>query len=141
MEKIFGKFGVTVSMFLEEFTPWNIHSDFHKNDAKPYFAVLVPLDFDDKITHTIVFNELGTEKDWKTNLSVHKVQNYTKYQRQLLSHIDEELLSKVSISSVHRWKVGKMIAWHRKLLHTSDNFHMAGLKKKIALVLFLNNNV
>ena len=39
-----------------------------------------------------------------------------------------------------KWEKGKMIAWHRNYLHTSDNFKNTGMKKKLALVIFLNKD-
>ena len=140
LEKVFGKFNVTVSMFLEEFDPWNVHSDYFKDDANPYYAVLIPLEVQDKITHTLVFNELGDDKDWKRKLQVKENFKYSSYELQLLSHIKTSLLSKLSIDTLYKWHPGKLIAWNRNLLHSSDNFLVGGLEKKTALVLFLNKD-
>ena len=74
-------------------------------------------------------------------LQEEKNYQYTENENKLLSHIDKKLLSKLSIDKVCKWKKGKLIAWHRKLAHTSDNFLQDGIKRKIALVLFLNEKV
>ena len=141
LREVFGDFNVTVSMFLEEFVPWNVHSDYHKEDSNPYYAILIPLDYEDKNTHTIIFNEIAIDVDWKKKLQEEKNYQYTENENKLLSHIDKKLLSKLSIDKVCKWKKGKLIAWHRKLAHTSDNFLQDGIKRKIALVLFLNEKV
>ena len=51
------------------------------------------------------------------------------------------LLEKLTIDKVCKWEKGKLIAWHRKLAHTSDNFIQDNITRKIALVLFLNEKV
>ena len=140
LEAIFGKFNVTVSMFLEEFVPWTVHSDFFKNDANPYYAILVPLKFDNKETHTVVFNELGTEKDWKTKLLIEKNYPYTRKELELLSHVEPSMLSKLSLHRFYKWRPGDLIAWDRNLLHASDNFLLGGMEQKTALVMFLNRD-
>ena len=140
LEAIFGKFNVTVSMFLEEFVPWTVHSDFFKNDANPYYAVLIPLKFDNKETHTVVFNELGNDKDWNTKLLIDKNYPYTSRELELLSHVKSSILSKLSLHGFYKWIPGEMIAWDRDLLHTSDNFLLGGMEQKTALVMFLNRD-
>ncbi len=141
LEAVFGKCNVTVAMILEEFTPWIVHTDYLlPGDKNPYYAVLIPLEHDNKDTHTIVFNELGTEENWREQLIEDKNYNYTADELRLLSHHDENILKKLSLGKVHKWEKGKMIAWHRSLLHTSDNFKVADLKQKTALVLFLNKD-
>ena len=138
LKNVFGDFNVTVSMFLEEFIPWSVHSDYPKQDKNPYYALLIPLDYNN--THTIIFNELGIDENWKDKLSNESKYKYTDQQLKLLSHIDSDLLKKLSIDKVCKWQKGKMIAWHRNYLHTSDNFPMGGLEQKTALVLFLNRD-
>ena len=140
LEDVFGKFDVTVSMFLEEFVPWTVHSDFFKDDRNPYYALLVTLNFDIKETHTVVFNELGHTRDWKSSLNVEKKYRYNKRELGLLSHIDPSMLSKLSIHRFYKWSPGDLIAWDRKLLHASDNFLLGGMEQKTALVLFLNRD-
>jgi hypothetical protein len=140
LEDVFGKFNVTVSMFLEEFVPWTVHSDFFKNDTNPYFALLIPLKFDDKETHTVVFNELGNHKDWRSNLRIDKNYPYTRRELELLSHVDSSILSKLSLHRFYKWRPGELIAWDRNLLHTSDNFLLGGMEHKTALVMFLNRD-
>jgi len=140
LEKVFGKCNVTVSMFLQEFKPWTVHSDWFKQDKKPYYAFLVPLEFGEKVTHTVVFNELGVDENWNEKLTTDKNYNYTKEELELLSHDKPDRLRKISVDKFYKWTKGELIAWHRKLLHCSDNFLVRGLEQKIALVLFLNQD-
>lgn len=140
LKNIFGECKVTVSMFLEEFDPWSVHSDYFKGDKNPYYAVLIPLDYQDMSAHTVIFNELGVEDDWKDKLTANSSYNYNDREIRLLSHIDNGLLKKLSIDKICKWKKGNIIAWHRNLLHSSDNFPIDGPNKKTALVLFLNQD-
>tara|TARA_R110000851_G_scaffold289391_1_gene443519 strand:+ start:406 stop:999 length:594 start_codon:yes stop_codon:yes gene_type:complete len=140
LKNIFGNYKTTVSMFLEEFEPWAVHSDYFKQDTTPYYAFLIPLDHQDKDTHTIIFDELGNTADWKDRLTPDSNYRYNNEESRLLNHIDETMLKKLTIHKVHKWRKGDLISWHRNLLHSSDNFFNAGLKKKIALVVFLNRD-
>jgi len=140
LENVFSTVNVTVAMFLEEYIPWGVHTDYFKDDRTPFYAVLIPLEFEDKDTHTIIFNEQATSKDWKIKLLTDTGYEYTEHELDLLNHIDQELLKKISIDSAYKWEKGKMIAWHRNYLHTSDNFKDTGMKKKLALVIFLNKD-
>ena len=140
LKNVFGDFNVTVSMFLEEFIPWVVHSDYSNTDKKPYYALLIPLDCENKNTHTVIFNELGIDDNWKDKLIDQSGYEYSDQQLKLLSHIDKDRLRKLSVDNVYKWQKGNLIAWHRKFLHTSDNFHIDNLKKKTALVLFINRD-
>jgi len=140
IKNMFGDCNITVAMFLEEYIPWGVHTDYLKDDDIPYYALLFPLDFEEKNTHTIIFTQQATEKEWKAGLREPSGYHYSDEQKQLLDHIDQDLLDKLSIDQVCKWKKGKMIAWHRKLLHTSDNFIKSGMKNKKALVLFMNKD-
>ena len=141
VEQVFGKCNVGVSMFLEEFEPWGVHTDFLQGgDNVPYYAVLIPLDFEDKPTHTIIFDQQATDSDWKEKLTNKTHHPYTDKDLNLLDHIDNDLLDKLSIDNTFKWEKGKLIAWHRNFLHTSDNFKATGMNRKIALVLFLNKD-
>jgi len=141
LKEMFGEFNVTVAMFLEAFDPWNVHTDYFKNDRIPYYAVLIPLEFQNMLTHTVVFNELGTDKEWKKKLQKDSNYKYTSQELKLLSHIEpQDILSKLSIYKSMPWKEGGLIAWSRDLLHSSDNFLKKGIEQKTALVLFLNQD-
>ncbi|MAJ24089.1 MAG: hypothetical protein CMP36_01110 [Rickettsiales bacterium] len=140
IQSTFTHSNITVAMFLEEYIPWTVHTDYFKDDEVPHYAVLFPLEYEDKDTHTIIFDQQATVKDWKTKIQQTTGFQYTEQQRKLLNHINGDLLEKLSIDKVCKWKKGKMIAWHRNLLHTSDNFKNAGIEKKTALVLFLNKD-
>ena len=141
LEDLFGDFKVGTSMFLEEFSPWGVHTDFYQGEDKvPYYAVLIPLDHEDKSTHTIIFQQEATNRDWKENLKENTGHVYSDNELELLSHIDKDLLEKLSIDKILKWEKGKLIAWHRNFLHTSDNFTRTGMNKKTAMVLFLNRD-
>lgn len=137
LKKYFESYGVTDCMILEEFIPWVIHTDYVKGDDKPYYACLIPLSFEDKVTHTIVFNETATTMNWEQQLPDIDYE-FDEHTKALLDHCSPEQLKKVSLYGSYQWQRGKLIAWDRKLLHTSDNFSKAGIKIKNALVIFLN---
>ena len=140
LRKVFPNSNVTVCMFLEEFIPWKVHTDYFKEDKVPHYAVLVPLDFEDKSTHTVVFNEVGIDKDWRGQLTQKSLYQYTEHQTKILNHIEQDMLDRLSVGQIHKWEKGKMIAWHRNFRHSSDNFENAGIKRKSALVLFVNQD-
>ena len=79
-------------------------------------------------------------EDLKEKLIEEKGYNYSDKELKLLSHIDVDVLKKLTIDKVCKWRTGDMIAWHRKLFHCSDNFPLYGPKRKTALVLFLNRD-
>ena len=136
-KQIGGGHSVTVSMILKEFDPWSIHTDYSKKDVfKPSWALLIPIDFSN-VTHTVVFPQKEKEsfQQFKKNNKKTNYQ-YTKTQLDLLSHISQDNLSYVSSPIFYQWKIGKLIAWKRDLLHTSDNFKTKKDDYKIALVAF-----
>ena len=140
LKNVLGDFKVTTAMILEEFVPWSVHTDYFKPDTTPFYAVLIPLDYKDKNTHTIIFDQLGNKKDWQENLKEDLNYKYNSNESKLLSHIDKDILNKLTVDKIYKWQKGNMIAWHRNYLHSSDNFVEGGLDRKIALVLFLNND-
>lgn len=144
-QKIQEKIGantVTVSMILKEYHPWSIHSDYSGKDDKhqPSWAVLIPITFS-RDTHTVVFPQ-------KEKISFNSYKNsnketnyqYTQQQIKLLSHISESDLNYVSDPVCYKWQPGKLIAWKRDRLHTSDNFKFEDDDHKVALVIFFCNN-
>ena len=149
LKNIFGEFGVATSHFLQEWDPWTIHTEYQPTGteinstditSKPYYAVLFPLCTQNLQTHTVIFNEVQTENGntWSKDHN-DKVKTLNANESSLLDHVDQNELRKVTINKILPWKVGNMIGWHRKYLHSSDNFHNAGIKEKLALVLFLNH--
>ncbi len=139
LENIFGEFNVRDCMILEETKPWDIHTDFDKGDTDPYFACLIPLEYDGKDTHTVVFNEEAKNKEeiFKLPDSSNKLDTQT---LAMLDHCNDKKLQRVSLLSSYKWKRGSLICWHRTLLHASDNFQKNNLDKKKALVMFLNKD-
>lgn len=140
-EKI-GENTVTVSMILKEYHPWNIHSDYPGKSDKyqPSWAVLIPISFS-RETHTVVFpqKEKISFMNYK-NLNKETNYHYTQQQIKLLSHISESDLNYVSDPVFYKWQPGKLIAWKRDRLHTSDNFKIQKDDHKVALVIFFSNN-
>ena len=140
-EKI-GENTVTVSMILKEYHPWNIHSDYPGKSDKyqPSWAVLIPISFS-RETHTVVFpqKEKISFRNYK-NLNKETNYHYTQQQIKLLSHISESDLNYVSDPVFYKWQPGKLIAWKRDRLHTSDNFKIQKDDHKVALVIFFSNN-
>jgi hypothetical protein len=65
LKNVLGDFKISTTLILEEFIPWTVHTDYLPPDNSPYYSVLIPLDYRDKKTHTIIFKELGLEKDWR----------------------------------------------------------------------------
>lgn len=135
IEPVIGDYEIHVSMLLEEFTPWVIHTDYNKGDDNPGYAVLIPLETVD--SNTVIFNEEcldDFELYKKTN--THKENNASSLKSSILSHIDKEDLKYVSVKSIEKWEKGKLIVWDRKLLHTSDNFLQNNIETKRAFVMF-----
>lgn len=131
---------IRVAMYLKEFIPWTVHSDYQKNDEFPGYAFLIPIDWDGPAgshTHTVIFNEKS-----KTN-----VEDYIKTAdiknpmaenivNDLCSHESPEVLKFLTLATVARWRKGDLIYWDRELLHSSDNFLSNGISSKRALVIF-----
>lgn len=136
-----GSQNVTVSMILKEYHPWAIHTDYPKDDVfLPSWALLIPIDFSN-VTHTVIFPQ--QEKESFKNFKTHNKKlnhNYTQHQLDLLSHISQDDLAYVSDPMFYEWKPGKLIAWERDLLHTSDNFKIKKDDYKIALVAFFSKD-
>ena len=139
LKNIFGEFNVRDCIILEETKPWDIHTDFDKGDTDPYFACLIPLEYDGKDTHTVIFNEEAKNKEeiFKLPDSSNKLDTQT---LAMLDHCNDKKLQRVSLLSSYKWKRGSLICWHRRLLHASDNFQKNNLDKKKALVMFLNKD-
>jgi len=136
LEKILLPYTVHRCMILNEVSPWAVHTDWHKNDKKPYCALLLPIHFNDKDVHTIVFNEKGYDDNWKGHQK-EKNKKLTQRELELMSHINPATLDLVTVKKIMRWEQKKLIVWDRALLHCSDNFILK-TKSKTALVLFLS---
>jgi hypothetical protein len=129
---------VTLSYVLEEHTPLSVHTDFfNHNDPNPGRVFLIPLMFKgtSENASTVVFNELGNTEKWRESLKVIQYP-YSKTEKKMLTHINEDLIKKISPLRIHDWQPGKLIVWDRKLLHCSDNFLENGVTSKTALVIF-----
>lgn len=137
---------IHVAMYLQEFLPWGVHSDFVKGDAIPGYAFLIPLDWTgpaDSKTHTIIFNEsyegLQT-KQYLYSLSS-KTPNAAYLSETLCSHCDYNLLERLTLGLAAPWHAGDVIYWHRTLLHSSDNFLQSNISQKTAIVIFSTMSV
>lgn len=131
---------IHVAMYLKEFDPWQVHTDYIKGDSSPGYAFLIPIGWDgpeQSSTHTIIFNEQST-----TNLldyletSGPKNPNAVDLADSLCSHIDRDVLEKLTLAIAARWNPGDLIYWKRDLLHSSDNFISSGITQKRAIVIF-----
>jgi len=132
---------LTHGMYLKEFSPWGIHTDYNKGDQRPGMAVLIPLHTDTVNTHTVIFNEECTS-DFSTYVATHtKLQhNASALHQTIMSHQPVEYLEYVSLLAAVPWTVGSVIYWDRHLLHSSDNFLANDVLEKHALVMFFNND-
>ena len=127
---------------LEAFT---VHSDYyHKDHREPYKAFIIPLC---SYSNTIIFNE---EDDYtcpdevKTsnpnleqmilNMPV-KENNALQYKNQYLSHHSDEILSRLTVRNILKWKLGSLLYWDEKLLHCSDNYFTNNYDHKKGLVI------
>ena len=139
IEPHFGALNLTVGMYLKEFLPWHIHTDYVKNDHNPGLAILIPLNTEIINTHTVIFNEecIETFQHYMTKHS--KLENNAAHLHDtLMSHVSKDHLEYVSLLTAAAWHPGSVIYWDRKLLHSSDNFIAAGIDQKHALVMFFN---
>lgn len=132
---------LTHGMYLKEFRPWGIHTDYCKGDRHPGMAVLIPLHTDTVNTHTVIFNEECTN-DFPSYVATHtKLQhNASALHQTIMGHQPVEHLEYVSLLAAIPWTVGSVIYWDRHLLHSSDNFLANGVLEKHALVMFFNND-
>lgn len=132
---------LTHGMYLKEFIPWQIHTDYNKGDQKPGLAVLVPLHTDTIDTHTVIFNEECLD-DFDSYRSQHQplTDNAKALHQTLMSHEPAHHLEYVTLWCSIPWTPGSVIYWDRRLLHASDNFVANGVLEKHALVMFFNND-
>jgi hypothetical protein len=136
---------IHVAMYLNEFNPFPVHSDYDKGDPCPGYAFLIPIDWQGPAstqTHTVIFNEIYHGRQPKKYLSAlpEKSPNASDLADNLCSHIDAELLKKLSLALAVPWNSGDVIYWHRSLLHSSDNFLASGITSKTALVVFTSES-
>lgn len=141
IEPHLGVLKLTVGMYLKEFAPWPIHTDYAKNDQNPGLAVLIPLHTDHINTHTVIFNEECVDSFSRYMDQHPKLENNaTHLHSTLMSHVPKDHLEYVSLQNAAFWHPGSVIFWNRNLLHSSDNFIAAGVAEKHALVMFFNND-
>lgn len=138
--------------YLDERTPWGVHSDYyHKAVGTPYMAFLVPLSVNgdmDQVskTNTVIFNEEDTYTDdacsvkhwsdklWKSNRQP-KENNAVSLGSSLLGHVSVDNLECLTINTIANWKLGSVVYWDEKYLHSSDDFLKNGVESKQALVI------
>ena len=138
--------------YLYENNPWPVHCDYyHKSVGSPYKAFLVPISVDEDMslvekTNTIIFNEedvyvdtSATNKMWNPmswNATKTKKENNAMIaQDQHLSHIPVDDLECLTIQNILNWKLGSVLYWDEKLLHSSDNFRKNNINSKQAIVI------
>jgi hypothetical protein len=136
--------------YLYETAPFKLHSDYyHSSKGKPYMAFLIPISVDDDMTqtervNTIIFNEEDTyvdndaeHKSYSTELW-HKNRTFKENNavgHELLGHLPKEDLECLTIQTVANWRLGSVIYWDERYLHSSDNFVQNGVTSKQALVI------
>jgi hypothetical protein len=149
------KIKLIFSMFLNEITPWGIHTDsYHTSkfpDRKSAISCLIPISIDNdpllcNKSHTIIFNEANrdyvpcsmTSKTWDysnmpdtTDLPNSAVNIYDKH----LSHNKPEVVKRLTVQGEYQWARGSLIWWDSLNFHDSDNFLANGITSKQALVL------
>jgi hypothetical protein len=138
--------------YLYENNPWTVHCDYyHKSVGSPYKAFLVPISVDEDMslvekTNTIIFNEedvyvdtSATNKMWDSMswnaTKTKKENNAMSVQDQHLSHISVDDLECLTIQNILNWKLGSVVYWDEKLLHSSDNFRKNNINSKQAIVI------
>lgn len=138
IEKLLGRsINLHTGMLLKESIPWEIHTDYIRNDQYPDLAVLIPLNLEPLNTHTVIFNEPCKNSFQQYIRENTKLEHNAKdLHNTLMSHESIDNLEYVSLLKVAPWIPGSAVCWDRKLLHASDNFIAAGIKEKIALVMF-----
>jgi len=138
--------------YLNESTPWVLHSDhYHGSVGQPYMAFLIPLSVNEDMdqvekTNTVIFNEQDVYVDhavghkswsdqlWKANRQP-KENNALSLKNGLLSHLPDDDLECLTVNTVANWKLGSVIYWDERLLHSSDNFIKNDAQSKQALVI------
>ena len=148
LQKLFGdEIKPVFGMFLNETTPWGIHTDaYHCDkfpDRDPALSILIPYALDNSVDNldrgfTLVFNETSrsnfsvmSELPDVTNDPSSAVTIYEEH----LSHNPIDLVNKVTIKGIYPWVFGSVIYWDSLLLHDSNNFLRYGLHSKQAIVI------
>jgi len=140
-QKLGKKLSLTHGMLMKETTPWQIHTDYIKEDSNPDMALAIPLNTDPMETHTVIFNEESQVDFDNGYINTHETleKNARYLYNDLCSHCDEHKLGYVSVRNIYKWHPGSVIYWDRKLLHCSDNFLRNNIKTKIGLVIFTHD--
>jgi hypothetical protein len=162
MKKIFSKIRdqigeelqLTYAEYLTETVPWPVHSDYaQKNLGEPFRTFLIPIAVNENInlvekTNTVMFNELDTfadanqligkkfwyDTEWIKNKSPKENSAFeTCYQ--LASQNAKEDMECLTLLQVLNWKQGCLLHWDARLMHSSDNFILNGVKSKQAIVM------
>jgi len=140
--------------YLDERTPWNIHSDYYnKKIGEPYLAFIIPISVNNDMeqadkSNTIIFNEVdrfvspmdgslrrGRPFLYEGHTHTKKENNATEILSQHLSHIDPVELEHLTVKQILPWKLGRVCYWDEALLHCSDDFVATGNISKQALVI------
>jgi hypothetical protein len=145
----------TFASYLDESLPFDIHSDYYhkKGNKEPFKACLIPLSVNKTdrdllpLASTVIFNEtdvyvppsdemdrIWIKKEWNKNKTL-KENNALQYKDQYLPHISDSDLSYLSVKVIAEWKFGDLIYWDEKLMHTSNDFRINGIKSKQAIVI------
>lgn len=134
--------------------PLNVHSDYYyKTEGRePFMAFLIPLKVNDgneglERASTVIFNEIDTYVDHDHNED-RKYRNSQQLLERplltnnclhlggsLLSHVNPEVLRRISLQKILEWNRGSVIFWNEKHLHCSNNYAENGVTHKQAIVM------
>lgn len=140
---------------LDSHKPLEVHSDYyHKRLGEPYMAFLIPLQVngesnDDAMakSSTIIFEQQDTFVDHADHREKKSrgtkgmldwpiiENNCINLSDTLLSHIDTEILKRLSLQNVLKWKSNSFLFWDERLLHCSNNYTAQGVETKQAIVM------
>lgn len=74
-----------------------------------------------------------------TNQHIKKNQKFNlKYYKKYLSHQSIDDFKGLTIDLNYKWKPGEALIWDRTRIHSSDNYLINGVKKKLAIAIFFN---
>lgn len=148
-KRLQGLFGENIKpvfgMFLNETTPWRIHTDAYHcakfPDRESALSILMPYALDNDINnldkgYTLVFNERirsNEETSELPDMSSDPNSAVNIYQEHL-THNSIDLVKKVTVKGIYPWVSGSVIYWDSLLLHDSNNFLRYGLHSKQAIV-------
>lgn len=115
--------------------PWDIHADLDRElkGRAPWYTFIIPLE--DYDSRTIIFDQIspGYNDFYKFKQQNSKVAHPVgiDFWNSNLSHCWDEDREYLSLKYISRdWKAGDALFLKRQLMHSSDDFHVRGIKVK-----------